>query len=48
MVFVMSWVSKSAKNLLPLSREKQDFQKALISISQKNATHSSEGVVEQE
>jgi hypothetical protein len=29
MVFVMSWVSKSAKNLLPLSREKQDFQKAL-------------------
>ena len=25
----MSWVSRSAKNLLPLSKEKQDFQKAL-------------------
>jgi len=28
-VFVMSWVSRSAENLLPLSKEKQDFQKAL-------------------
>lgn len=28
-VFIMSWVSRCAKNLLPLSKENQDFPKAL-------------------
>lgn len=28
-IVIMSWVSRSAANLLPLSQEKQDFQKAL-------------------